>query len=96
MSNFKEEVNTVIDEVIEHSETILGLIKASDKAMTDAIEALKDVVKSKDPDDASSAVAFLEDAELLVKAIGAHFSPKIETLADTVDSVRFQLDLKDF
>ena len=92
MTNFKEEVNTVVNDVIEHTESIMGIIGAAQKALRYAASDMTELKESLKADDATSAIDFLEDADALIHSIGA-LSPRIESLMTEIDSVRHQINL---
>lgn len=94
MSNeLNTEINEIVNEVSDHVLGIIGITKTATNMLEDAAAALDYLKKSNDPDDASDAIAFLDQAEFLLESIGTKFSPKVETLSSTIDSVRYQIDL---
>lgn len=93
MNSLEEDIKTIAEEVIEHIQGIIGITKTATAQLEDAAISLDNLIKSSDPDDASDAIAFLGAAELLLSSIGTKFSPKVETLSDTIDSVLYQINL---
>ena len=94
MSNeLNTEINEIVNEVSDHVLGIIGITKTATNMLEDAAAALDYLKKSNDPDDASDAIAFHDQAEFSLESIGTKFSPKVETLSSTIDSVRYQIDL---
>lgn len=92
-SELDTEINEVVDEVSDHILGIIGIVKTANHLLEDAATALNYFKQSKEVDDASDVISFLDQAELLLDSIGTKFSPKVETLSTTIDSVRHQIEL---
>lgn len=90
MTNLKNEIQDITDELKNNVEAIRFSLTKAEACLEDAQASIDNINEALDTDEVDSAVAFLIDSEAYIQSIG-YKTVKFDTIIDTLKSVRFQI-----
>ena len=95
MSNteLQNDIEVIISEVKTQIEEISEMTRLVNRALADTVQSLNDLAESPTIEAAQTAIDLLDIALALLKAAGNGLGvPTIDTLIDTIDSIRHQIE----